>query len=86
MKAGKDTNGQILWHCPGCGEIHAVDNRWTFNNDFEKPTLSPSVLVTKSWKKEPTACHCFIKSGKIQFLNDCAHELAGKTVEMTDWK
>lgn len=27
-------------------------------------------------------CHSFIKDGKIQFLNDCTHELAGQTVGM----
>lgn len=31
-------------------------------------------------------CHSFIREGKIQFLNDCTHELAGKTVELTDIK
>lgn len=29
-------------------------------------------------------CHSFVREGKIQFLNDCTHELAGQTVEMFD--
>lgn len=29
-------------------------------------------------------CHSFITDGQIQFLSDCAHELAGKTVPMVD--
>ena len=27
-------------------------------------------------------CHSFIRDGKIQFLNDCTHKLAGKTVDL----
>lgn len=27
-------------------------------------------------------CHSFIRDGHIQFLSDCTHELAGKTVPM----
>lgn len=27
-------------------------------------------------------CHSFVRNGKIEFLSDCTHELAGKTVEL----
>lgn len=30
-------------------------------------------------------CHSFVKDGKIQYLNDCTHHLAGKTVELVDF-
>lgn len=30
-------------------------------------------------------CHSFVKDGKIQFLSDCSHELAGQTVDIPDW-
>lgn len=29
-------------------------------------------------------CHSFVTDGKIQFLDDCTHELTGQTVEMLD--
>jgi hypothetical protein len=32
----------------------------------------------------PTICHSFVTDGKIQFLNDCTHELAGQTVALKD--
>jgi len=32
--------------CPGCEEMHVVTSSWTFNGDYDKPTFSPSVLVT----------------------------------------
>ena len=88
--------GMVAFYCPGCKCSHMVDpKKWQV--DIEKETISPSVLV-KSVKLPPepwvfdenrkiigckdTICHSFVKSGKIQFLNDCSHELSGKTVEM----
>ena len=32
-----------------------------------------------------TICHSFITDGKIQFLSDCTHSLAGQTVPIPDW-
>lgn len=29
-------------------------------------------------------CHSFIRDGKIEFLSDCTHELAGQTVELPE--
>jgi hypothetical protein len=31
-------------------------------------------------------CHSFVTDGKIQFLGDCTHALAGQTVELPDLK
>jgi hypothetical protein len=31
-------------------------------------------------------CHSFIRDGKIQYLSDCSHELAGQTVELEEPK
>jgi hypothetical protein len=54
MKIAKVENdpGKLKFLCPGCGSTHYInisgENRpvWGFNGDFEKPTLTPSVLVT----------------------------------------
>jgi hypothetical protein len=32
----------------------------------------------------PTVCHSFVTDGRIQFLSDCTHELAGQTVDLPD--
>jgi len=40
----------------------------------EHPELEPVFKCSQ--------CHTFITDGQIQFLADCTHELAGKTVEM----
>jgi hypothetical protein len=33
----------------------------------------------------PTICHSFVTDGKIQYLSDCTHDLAGQTIELIDW-
>ncbi len=33
----------------------------------------------------PMCCHSFVRDGQIQFLADCTHALAGKTVALPDW-
>ncbi|PRC92690.1 DUF6527 family protein [Solimicrobium silvestre] len=30
-------------------------------------------------------CHSFVVDGRIQFLNDCTHSLAGQTVDLPEW-
>jgi hypothetical protein len=30
-------------------------------------------------------CHSFVRDGQIEFLSDCSHDLAGKTVPIPDW-
>lgn len=30
-------------------------------------------------------CHSFVTDGRIHFLSDCTHALAGQTVELPDW-
>jgi len=31
-------------------------------------------------------CHSFVTDGRIQFLADSTHKLAGQTVEIPDWE
>lgn len=96
-------HGELGFMCPGCNRIHFITDKltdieaigngpWTFNGDFEKPTIQPSVL-TRNYRKNPNTgvhdieinrCHSFITDGKIQFLSDCEHELAGQTIELDD--
>lgn len=35
---------------------------------------------------DDTICHSFVTDGKIQFLADCTHDLAGQTVELPAWR
>ncbi|MEH7246482.1 DUF6527 family protein [Neobacillus niacini] len=38
----------------------------------------------EAFENVPTICHSFVTDGKIQYLNDCTHELTGQTVELED--
>ena len=67
---------------------------WGFNGDYDAPTFTPSILVTWSEpsdvpeefddtsKDKQMVCHSFVCDGRIQFLGDCTHELAGQTVDL----
>lgn len=57
-------------------------------------TWSPPVTAENmdEWKRSPwpqekveTICHSFVTDGRIQFLSDCTHALAGQTVELKPW-
>ena len=80
------TEGSLLvFHCPGCGYSHPVNiNRsrhpvWEWNGSMEAPTFSPSLLVNAG---TPQQCHLFIRDGRLEYLADCHHALAGQTVPM----
>ena len=78
-------DGKLAWDCPGCGCMHAVNDRWQFNGNYDKPTFSPSVKVTHYHDGQGrVVCHCFVRDGQIQYLSDCYHEMAGQTVDLPD--
>jgi hypothetical protein len=50
---------------------------------MDRPTFTPSLLCNQH---DPgSRCHLFVTDGRIQFLDDCHHRLAGQTVDMPDW-
>lgn len=79
--------------CPGCADrdepdsrlhaSHTFNSTWAYNGDGQNPTVSPSILLTGH---DGHVCHSFIKDGKIQFLADCSHSLAGQTVDLPERK
>lgn len=36
-------------------------------------------------KRINTVCHSFVTDGRIQFLNDCTHAMAGQTVALPEY-
>lgn len=72
---------QWMFWCPGCECGHGFNARWTFNGDLTKPTIKPSLLSTFG-KSSSARCHLFMEDGKLRFLKDCTHDLAGKTISM----
>ena len=96
--------GKVAFKCPGCDQMHHVtvdgSRGWTFNDDGDRPTFSPSVLVkgtlpitddehTRIMAGEnvdptPTICHSFVTDGRVRLLGDCTHALANQTVDLPD--
>ena len=93
---------RLLFHCPGCQMLHGprVEGEagvWQWNGSLELPTLSPSILVSGKRPRpgqDPASgepwpdfvCHSFVRDGRIQFLGDCTHALAGQTVDLPGWE
>jgi hypothetical protein len=76
-----------VFHCPGCEYGHGFHvggtEGWAWNGSLDAPTFTPSLLCNKD---EPARrCHSYVTNGRIQFLADCFHALAGQTVEIPDW-
>lgn len=113
MKIKEIVGNALQFHCPGCNCKHTVYHGagngrapvWSWNDNSEKPTLSPSILVRTGhyvpgsdprgcWcnynaehpDDDPdfkcVICHSFVVDGRIQFLDDCTHALAGQTVDL----
>jgi hypothetical protein len=60
--------------------------RWHFDGNLQRPTLSPSILSYCEWgpERRKSVCHSFVRDGRIEFLSDCTHTLAGQTVELPE--
>jgi hypothetical protein len=105
----------VKFRGPGCGDFKVIPTgpasqgpKWGFNGDFERPTLTPSILQRtghyathhkpgdECWctynAEHPDeladfkceVCHSFVTDGRIQFLGDCTHALAGQTVHLPE--
>jgi len=87
----KGPRGGVLYvfHCPGCGHGHPFEVNapngagWTWNGSMDKPTFRPSLLCNAG---STTVCHSYVTDGRIEFLSDCHHALAGQTVDLPDWE
>ena len=91
---GTEPGRRVHFRSPGSDDVHGVvvdaPNGWTWNGDLERPTFKPSVLV-RYGNREPgplgvnAVCHSFVTDGRIQFLTDSTHALAGQTVDLPPW-
>jgi hypothetical protein len=84
--------------CPGCDASHVLPTAgpraWGFNGSLERPTFTPSILcryhawndATEAHDVLESVCHSFVRDGRIEFLSDCTHPLAGQTVDLPEVK
>lgn len=92
MKTYINENGFAVIFCPGCNEQHHINVsypghvQWKFNQDFEKPTFSPSVKITwpSGEERKANCCHFHIKAGRIEYCGDCTHSLRGQKLELSE--
>ncbi len=81
----------LAFICPGCFEmmdgagLHMLpvnttekSPAWTWDGSLEFPTLTPSILTRIGDK----VCHSYLTAGKLIYLDDCNHSLAGKHVRL----
>lgn len=82
----------LSFFCLGCDMPHTIrtgsgpEPRWGYNGNPESPTFTPSILVQYNWSDGARVCHSFVTDGRIQYLGDCTHHLAGQTIELPDWE
>ena len=98
MNVVKKNEELLRFRCPGCMREHAIQHgsnfgpNWGWNGSLTKPTFTPSVLVTYEGidagqnGAPPAVCHSFVTDGRIQYLSDSSHALAGQTVELQAWE
>jgi hypothetical protein len=84
MKIKEASPGYFMMYCPGCENLHAFGESWGFNKDFDdKPDVQGS-LLTHPTRVRNITCHLFIRHGKIQYLTDSTHSLAGTTIDLPE--
>lgn len=83
--------GGLAFRCPGCNRTHRItvgQGGWSWNGNAELPTFTPSILVSYDGADAgrngapPAVCHSYVTNGRIQFLGDTTHALAGHTVDI----
>lgn len=93
-------NDYVVYSCPGCKGHHYIPvngaKKWGFNQDFKKPTLTPSILERSAgytdqedpkFNIEPRVCHHFVRDGKIELLTDSTHGVHGvfELPDVNEW-
>lgn len=91
MKKGKlvvRANYLMFW-CPACNAGHSVyvgPTGWSFNGNYEKPTLHPRLLLQKvDGRGGLYKCYSYVINGKIEFAPNSTHNLSGQVVNLPDY-
>lgn len=82
----------VSFWCPGCRRAHIImvssdaapdASAYVFDGNCDCPTFTPSIMINRpgpAHNPDAPVCHFFVTKGRILFLQDCTHELAGQTV------
>src|SRR4051812_1009593 len=79
------------FYCPGCETTHMYTTLWKFDGDLDEPSFTPSLKIYGATPDVPAGhrwpqCHFYLTKGKLIYCPDSEHGLAGKTVELPEWK
>lgn len=72
--------------CPACQLTHTINHSpagWGFNGDIDKPTFEGSI----GFHGEDSGgfyCHSLVRDGRIEYLGDSQHAMAGQTVDLPE--
>lgn len=89
LKQHQRATDHYYFKCPGCKSYHAIRLDGTSAGwqivSRDPLSISPSVKVSTNTgpnTPEIVLYHLYITNDKIDFLEDCRHELAGKRVPL----
>jgi hypothetical protein len=100
MKIEPATENTWKFWCPGCDSAHVVSDSWQVNTGTAtispsvlvyshqkliNEDLSGEALTAPENITTTPQCHSFVTNGRIRYLSDSTHALAGKTVDVPDW-
>jgi hypothetical protein len=71
-------DGKFTFFCPGCNDLHVLDDEYTVSGPYERPSVKPAVY---EWD-DHIICHVSVHMGKLIYLPDTSHELSEQTVPM----
>lgn len=100
MKIEQASENTWKFWCPGCDSAHVVSDSWEVSIDTAtispsvlvhshkkliNPDLTGDALTVAENVTTTPQCHSFVTNGRIQYLGDSTHALAGQTVDLPDW-
>jgi hypothetical protein len=87
----------VSFWCPGCRRAHIIlvssdavpyASPCVFDGNCDCPTFTPSIMINPPGpmhNPDAPVCHFFVTKGRMLFLQDCTHPLAGQTVDLPDY-
>ena len=90
LKQPRDGGTEYVFWCPGCKCHHFYHvgcesgPNWQLDGDMDAPTFTPSLLVNAAEPRSGPRCHLYLTDGRLRYLSDCTHDLAGETVPLPD--
>jgi hypothetical protein len=82
-KLRRGAAGYFHW-CPACEEMHPLPDTWSFDQNFNLPTFSPSFKHESTNAGSNAVCHYTLTGGILNYHNDCTHAMMNQQVPLPD--